>query len=74
MCDYNFIFLQDGNTPYSMALSNQQPGMADFVMAFASNTPEKQAEGPSQMTIFDMQVKHSSKTLGRAHTPNLYPG
>lgn len=30
--------------------------MADFVMAFASNAPQKQEEGPSQMTIFDMQV------------------
>lgn len=33
--------------------------MADFVMAFASNAPQKQEEGPSQMTIFDMQVLSS---------------
>jgi ankyrin repeat protein len=45
----------DGNTPYSLALSNQEHGMADFVMAFASNAPQKQEERPSQMTIFDMQ-------------------
>ena len=47
---------QDGNTPYSLALNSQEPGMADFVMEFASNAPQKQEEGPSRMTIFDMQV------------------
>ncbi|CAI8043204.1 Espin, partial [Geodia barretti] len=45
----------DGNTPYSLALSSQEPGVADFVVKFASNAPQKQTEGPSQMTIFNMQ-------------------
>ena len=47
---------QEGNTPYSLALSGQDSETANFVMTYASKAPQKQENGPSQMTIYDLQV------------------
>ncbi len=49
--------MQEGNTPYSLALSGQYSETANFVMTFASKAPQKQESGPTKMTIYDMQVR-----------------
>lgn len=51
-----YYVLQEGNTPYSLALSGQDSDTANFVMTYASKSPQKQDTGPSQMTIYDLQV------------------
>ena len=46
--------LQDGNTPYSFALSGGNMDIANYVMSFASRAPQRDSGG--QMTIYTMQV------------------
>ena len=45
--------IQEGNTPYSLALSGSNQELTEFVMTYAANLPQKE-EIPSQMTIFDL--------------------
>lgn len=48
--------VQEGNTPYSLALSGGHQEMANFVMMYASKSPQKADQEPSKMTIYDLQV------------------
>ena len=48
------IMAQDGGTPYSIALSGRNMDTANYVMAYASKTPQRDSGGP--MKIFNLQV------------------
>ncbi len=52
----DIFIIQEGNTPYSLALSGNYTETANFVMTYASKAPQKQDTGPTKMTIFDLQV------------------
>lgn len=56
MTKHAILYTQEGNTPYSLALSDKNPEIAAFVMSLAAQTP-KPLEMPTQMTIFDLQVQ-----------------
>ena len=47
-------YFQDGNTPYSLALSGGNMETANFVMTYASKSPQRDSGGP--VRIFNMQV------------------
>lgn len=57
----SIYFLQDGNTPYSIALSGGNMDMANFVMMYASKTPQRDSGGP--VRIFNMQVNANEYNL-----------
>lgn len=48
------LIMQDGNTPYSLALSGGSMDVANHVMTYASKSPQKELEGI--VRIYSMQV------------------
>lgn len=48
------VWLQDGNTPYSFALSGGNMDTANYVMTYASKSPQRDSGGP--VRIFNMQA------------------
>lgn len=51
---HSVLQLQDGNTPYSLALSGGNMGTANYVMTYASKSPQRDSGEP--VRIFNMQV------------------
>ena len=47
-------FIQDGNTPYSIALSGGNMDIANFVMTYASKSPQRDSGSP--LRIYNMKV------------------
>lgn len=57
LMQFYHLHFQDGNTPYSLALSGGNMDTANYVMTYASKSPQRDSGGP--VKIYNMQVKYS---------------